>query len=91
MSHGILANMQSTFELPETAMKALEALAVREGTTPAGLVQRIVKEHLRQNGGTSRANRPVSLPLIPIGETGTVQPIAGLDLDEMFAREDIAS
>jgi hypothetical protein len=35
---GMLANMQSTFELPEMAMKELEALAVREGTTPAGLV-----------------------------------------------------
>ncbi len=84
--------MQSTFELPEMAMKELEALAVREGTTPAGLVRRRVTEHLQQNRDfASYARRPVSLPLIPIGETGMIQPVNGSDRNEIFAREDLAS
>jgi hypothetical protein len=83
--------MQSTFELPEMAMKELEALAVREGTTPSGLVRLLLTEHLQQNREASQARRPVSLPLIPIGETGNIQPVSGSDLDEIFAREDLAS
>jgi hypothetical protein len=72
-------------------MQELEILAIEQGTTPNGLIRRLVTEHLDRYGRTSETRHDVHLPLIPVGETGSIQPLTGSDLDETFAGEDRAS
>ncbi len=83
--------MQAIFELPEKMMRDLQTLAVEEGTTPDRFIQQLVSEHLRRQEHQSRVKREVRLPLIPIAETGPIPMITGTDLDDIFAREDLAS
>lgn len=33
----------------------------------------------------------VHLPLIPASETGPIQPVTGKDVDELLARDDLAT
>ena len=83
--------MQARFELPDKAMRELEALAAAEGTTPDVLIRRLVTEHLRKHSPPSQIKKEVQLPLIPMAETGPIRPLTGADLDDLFAREDLAS
>jgi hypothetical protein len=83
--------MQASLELPDKVMRELEALAVAEGTTPDLLIRRPVTEHLQQHSSPSQVKKEVQLPLIPVAETGPIRSLSGTDLDDLFAREDLAS
>ena len=83
--------MQARFELPDNIMRELETLAVAEGTTPDLLIRRLVTKHLQEHSSSSQIKKEVQLPLIPLAETGPIRPLSGTDLDDLFAREDLAS
>jgi hypothetical protein len=82
--------MQAIFELPEKVMRELQTLAVEERTTSDRLIQQLVTEHRRRQDHQSPLKQEVRLPLIPIAETGSIRTISGTDLDDIFAREDLA-
>ncbi len=83
--------MQAMFDLPDRVIRELETLAIEEGTTPGQLIQDLVTEHLKQHGRLRTKEQEVRLPLIPIAETGPIRTLRGSDLDEILAREDLAS
>ena len=70
-----------------------------EGTSVDGLVLRLVAAHLERRkshsalrpGHQAAPRKDIRLPLIPREETGMIFPVTGADLDEMFARDNIAS
>jgi hypothetical protein len=83
--------MQAMFELPDKVMRELETLAVEEGTTPERLTEQLVAEHVQRQSRHLKTKRQVRVPLIPIAETGPIRTLSGSDLDDIFAREDLAS
>jgi hypothetical protein len=87
--------MEATVQLTEALADRLVRLAMEEGTTLDGLVQRLVSEHLERRkslpGRRSVPPKDVRFPLIPGEETGTISPITGADLDDMFASDDFTS
>lgn len=76
--------MRATVELPDQVLEQLEMLAGREGATPSDLIRRIVEDHLARRQFSEQGSFNVSLPLIPASETGPIQPIVGMDLDELL-------
>jgi hypothetical protein len=83
--------MVATVQLPDALADRLERLARQEGTSLPGLIERLLTEHLEQHKASPPGNHETRLPLIPKRQTGVVLPVTGADLDEMFAREDLAS
>ena len=81
--------------LPQALAHRLESLAEEEGTSVDGLLRRLVSEHVERRGVVSGhrsvPRRDVQFPLIPLEETGVIQPVTGADIDEIFALDDIAS
>jgi hypothetical protein len=67
----------------------------RKASPSNGFVRILVSEHLeRRQSSLGRSVSPrkdVQFPLIPKEETGVITPITGLDLDEMFTRDYLAS
>lgn len=82
--------MQATFELSERVLRDLEALALEEGTTPERVIEQLLAEHGHRRSPLV-TKQQVRLPLIPIAETGPIKAFSGADLDDIFAREDLAS
>jgi hypothetical protein len=83
--------MQATFELPDSVVHELETFAIQQGTTPDRLLQELIAEHLHRDSLRLRTRQEVRLPLITIAETGPIRAVNGSDLDDIFAREDLAS
>jgi hypothetical protein len=86
--------MEATVLLPEVLVVRLEKLAEEEGTSLGGLIRRLVSEHLehrKPTGNHSESRKTIDLPLIPKSQTGVIMPVAGKDLDEIFACDDLAS
>jgi hypothetical protein len=79
--------MQATVELPETVLRELETLAQRQGTTTTDLIQRIVEAHLASSQSEGDRGFMVSLPLIPVSETGPIEPVSGANVDELLSRD----
>ena len=79
------------FELPDKVIRELEELAVEERMTPERLIERLVAEQVQRHSRELKTKRQVRLPLIPIAETGPIGMVSGSDLDDIFAREDLAS
>jgi hypothetical protein len=83
--------MQAMFELPDQIVRELETLAIKEGTTPERLIQQLVTERLERQSRRPGTKQEMQVPLIPITETGPIGMLSGSDLDDLFAREDLAS
>ena len=87
--------MDATVQLPEALLNRLERLAVEEGTSLDGLLQRLVSEHVEHrrvvSGQHSRLRRDVQFPLIPREVTGEIRHVTGAEIDEMFALDDFIS
>ena len=83
--------MQATVELPEAIGRQLEALAKREGATPAELILRIVEAHVETISPAKQSDFDVRLPLIAASETGPIRPVTGEDLDEVFSRDHLSA
>ena len=83
--------MQATVELPEPVLRQLEILAKREGATPADLILRLVEAHVERYSLPLQSNIEVHLPLISASETGTIQPVTGRDIDEIFSRDHLTA
>ncbi|MGA2770343.1 MAG: CopG family transcriptional regulator [Bryobacteraceae bacterium] len=79
--------MRTTVELPEAALRQIEMLAGREGTTPGDLIRRIVEDHVARCQPSAERRVSVSLPLIPASETGPIRPITGKDVDVPLSDE----
>jgi hypothetical protein len=77
--------MRATVELPEVVLQQLEMLARREGATPSDLIRRIVEDHVARRQPSARRRFSVSLPLIPVSETGPIRPITGKDVDVLLS------
>jgi hypothetical protein len=87
--------MQATLQLPGALAHRLEELAEEEGTSLDALLRLLVSEHLERRQRTARhrlaARREVHFPLISKDETGVIQPVTGMEIDEIFALDDLAS
>jgi Ribbon-helix-helix protein, copG family len=79
--------MQATVELPESILRQLETLAMREGATPSDLIRRIVEDHVARCQPSAQRSFNVSLPLIPASETGPIRPITGEDVDVLLSND----
>jgi len=77
--------MRTTVELPEAALRQIEMLAGREGTTPGDLIRRIVEDHVARCQPSVQSSFTVSLPLIPASETGPIRPVTGKDVDVLLS------
>ncbi len=81
----------TTIQLPETLARRLEDLAKAEGVTIDVLLRRFVSEHGERRRHLGANRKLVDFPLISLDEARVILPVSGADIDEMFARDHLAS
>ena len=92
---GIIGQIDATLQISEALSHRLDRLAEEEGTSVDVLLRRLAAEHSERRGAISR-HRPkprkdVPFSLLSKEETGVILPVAGGDIDEMCALDNIAS